>query len=433
MQGRARRSARRLLRERPLRLQQRPAAHAAPALRQPLAPREEGSRRRRCPSRSSRSSSGSTAPCRSSTAPSITAGVLEWNKAFEKIGFKDAIRVEVQPDDADFDTLDFGRASIRWMTNASPSLRRDRPEPRRSAQRRDPRRRHRHREPVVAQHPRRALADPLGERRRQPVPRRRCDAARAGAPHVGPGLHLRRDGGRADDLRHRRPRGARRSRARQPRGRGVRRGLPQGRDDARGRPHARPAPQLPRVARLHRSSSSPTRCSRAQQRHHRLGDGVRADQPEQRRRSRASATARRSTTPSARTTTGRSSTPTSRCRRACRPPKSAPRSRRSPAAAPSRCSPTAPTRTTSSASIPRRCSSTSAATSSPSPRSGSRSRRSCSSVRRRERCVPTRTTTSSSARSAMRCATSPAPPTCCRARSAASAPCATRRAPDATR
>jgi len=48
----------------------------------------------------------------------VTAGVLEWNKAFEKIGFKGALRVEVQPDDADFDTLDFGRASIRWMTNA---------------------------------------------------------------------------------------------------------------------------------------------------------------------------------------------------------------------------------------------------------------------------------------------------------------------------
>ncbi len=48
----------------------------------------------------------------------ITAGVLEWNKAFEKIGFKDALRVEVQPENADFDTLDFGRASIRWMTNA---------------------------------------------------------------------------------------------------------------------------------------------------------------------------------------------------------------------------------------------------------------------------------------------------------------------------
>ena len=51
----------------------------------------------------------------------ITAGVLEWNKAFEKIGFKDAIVVKVQPDDADFDTLDADVASIRWMTNASPA------------------------------------------------------------------------------------------------------------------------------------------------------------------------------------------------------------------------------------------------------------------------------------------------------------------------
>ena len=53
---------------------------------------------------------------------SIAAGVLEWNKAFEKIGFKGALRVEVQPENAEFDTLDFGRASIRWMTNASPSF-----------------------------------------------------------------------------------------------------------------------------------------------------------------------------------------------------------------------------------------------------------------------------------------------------------------------
>src|SRR5439155_1778382 len=52
----------------------------------------------------------------------ITAGVLEWNKAFERIGFKDAVRVELQPDDADWDTLDFGRASIRWMTNSSPTF-----------------------------------------------------------------------------------------------------------------------------------------------------------------------------------------------------------------------------------------------------------------------------------------------------------------------
>ena len=54
--------------------------------------------------------------------PAITAGVLEWNKAFEKIGFKNAIRVEVQADDAAFDTLDFGHASIRWLTDASPAF-----------------------------------------------------------------------------------------------------------------------------------------------------------------------------------------------------------------------------------------------------------------------------------------------------------------------
>ena len=50
----------------------------------------------------------------------ISRGVLEWNKAFEKIGFKDALAVKVQPDDADFDTLDVDAASIRWMTNAQP-------------------------------------------------------------------------------------------------------------------------------------------------------------------------------------------------------------------------------------------------------------------------------------------------------------------------
>jgi hypothetical protein len=52
----------------------------------------------------------------------IIAGVLEWNKAFEKIGLKDAVRAEIQPADATWDTLDFGRASIRWLTNSSPSF-----------------------------------------------------------------------------------------------------------------------------------------------------------------------------------------------------------------------------------------------------------------------------------------------------------------------
>ena len=54
--------------------------------------------------------------------PTIEAGVLEWNKAFERIGFKNAIQVRVQPDDADFDTVDARHASIRWMATARPAF-----------------------------------------------------------------------------------------------------------------------------------------------------------------------------------------------------------------------------------------------------------------------------------------------------------------------
>ncbi len=52
----------------------------------------------------------------------LTAGVLEWNKAFEAIGFKNAIGVRQQADDADFDTLDAGVASLRWMVNREPAF-----------------------------------------------------------------------------------------------------------------------------------------------------------------------------------------------------------------------------------------------------------------------------------------------------------------------
>ena len=52
----------------------------------------------------------------------ITAGILEWNRAFERIGFRDALRVEIQPADADFGTLDTNRASVRWMTNAQATF-----------------------------------------------------------------------------------------------------------------------------------------------------------------------------------------------------------------------------------------------------------------------------------------------------------------------
>ena len=50
----------------------------------------------------------------------IKAGVLEWNKAFERLGFKDAIRVEQQPDDAQFSTADARHASIRWVVRDEP-------------------------------------------------------------------------------------------------------------------------------------------------------------------------------------------------------------------------------------------------------------------------------------------------------------------------
>ncbi len=52
----------------------------------------------------------------------VRRGILEWNKAFERIGYSNAIVVKEQPDDADFDTLDIGVASVRWMTNASMSF-----------------------------------------------------------------------------------------------------------------------------------------------------------------------------------------------------------------------------------------------------------------------------------------------------------------------
>lgn len=45
----------------------------------------------------------------------VRAGILEWNKAYEKIGFKDAIVVKQQSDDADFDTSSTRHASVRWV------------------------------------------------------------------------------------------------------------------------------------------------------------------------------------------------------------------------------------------------------------------------------------------------------------------------------
>jgi len=48
----------------------------------------------------------------------VQAGILEWNKAFERIGFQNAIVVQQQPDDATWDNMDAGHASIRWFVGA---------------------------------------------------------------------------------------------------------------------------------------------------------------------------------------------------------------------------------------------------------------------------------------------------------------------------
>lgn len=45
----------------------------------------------------------------------IKEGVLMWNKAFEKAGFKDAIQVRQMPDDATWDPADIRYNTIRWI------------------------------------------------------------------------------------------------------------------------------------------------------------------------------------------------------------------------------------------------------------------------------------------------------------------------------
>jgi hypothetical protein len=47
---------------------------------------------------------------------SVTGGILEWNKAFEKAGFRNAIVVKQQTEQDDFDTMDSRHASVRWFT-----------------------------------------------------------------------------------------------------------------------------------------------------------------------------------------------------------------------------------------------------------------------------------------------------------------------------
>ena len=49
---------------------------------------------------------------------SVMQGVLEWNKAFEKAGFKNALVVKQQQATDDFNNMDARHTSIRWFTGA---------------------------------------------------------------------------------------------------------------------------------------------------------------------------------------------------------------------------------------------------------------------------------------------------------------------------
>ena len=49
---------------------------------------------------------------------SVRQAVLEWNKAFEKIGYQNAIVVQQQSDTDSFNTMDARHASVRWFTGS---------------------------------------------------------------------------------------------------------------------------------------------------------------------------------------------------------------------------------------------------------------------------------------------------------------------------
>jgi len=50
----------------------------------------------------------------------IRSSALEWNKAFEKAGFKNAIVIKQQPDNADWDAGDIRYNVLRWTSSPSP-------------------------------------------------------------------------------------------------------------------------------------------------------------------------------------------------------------------------------------------------------------------------------------------------------------------------
>jgi hypothetical protein len=50
----------------------------------------------------------------------IRSGALAWNQSFEKAGFKNAVQVKIQPDDADWDAGDIRYNVLRWTSSPQP-------------------------------------------------------------------------------------------------------------------------------------------------------------------------------------------------------------------------------------------------------------------------------------------------------------------------
>ena len=233
----------------------------------------------------------------------MRAGILEWNRAFEDAGFRDAIRVLDAPDDSALERR--GRALLHRALDRHQRRRlRHRPDQRGSPDRRDPQRRHPH-----LRRPGSSLAGRVGRVRgaRRAVRVGLAQDTALGTEARHPALPLWR--GTGSPGRHARPRaagGARRDRRRRRGAAGLHRPGAQGAGHARGGTHARPAPQLPRLRRRHRRATRRPELDRVA-RTRRLGDGL---QPA---RARARSARGRATTTrprSAATTAGRSPTAT---------------------------------------------------------------------------------------------------------------------------
>jgi len=54
--------------------------------------------------------------------PYVKAAIEEWNKAFEKAGFKNAIMAKDEPADSNWDAEDARYSTIRWITSSEPSF-----------------------------------------------------------------------------------------------------------------------------------------------------------------------------------------------------------------------------------------------------------------------------------------------------------------------